>query len=243
MIGVFDSGLGGIMLLDNLAKNYPNQTFLFHAEREKAPFGNKSDAELITIFEDNYAFFKANKCSDIVLACNTLCSTIDFSKYHELKVHDIIEPTVNKMNLDKDARILVLATDKTTKKGRYTKLLNQNGYSNITAIALSELASMIETYQSQEDIKAYILSKTANLGKFDGVVLACTHYPAVSDVFAEIFQASIFDSNNLDFVFNSYEQALGEIIIDLKPDSKLESFLHRHLTVGYRYYENCSCIR
>ena len=62
MIGVFDSGLGGLLVLNDLAKDYPKQQFLFHPDRKNAPFGNRSDDELQAIFKENLTYFKKRGC-------------------------------------------------------------------------------------------------------------------------------------------------------------------------------------
>lgn len=241
MIGVFDSGLGGVLLLEKLAKNYPDQTFLYHADRKNVPFGNKNDQQLTEIFKENYQYFIDKGCTDLIVACNTMCSVINFNDYNRIKIHDIIASTVDKVNLDVNSNILVLGTEKTVEKGRYKQLLDNKNY-NVQSIALPKLASMIEEYCNYDVIKEYVYELIKDIKNIDGIVLACTHYPAVKKVFAELFDVPIYDSNDLLYDFLSKDDK-GEVIIDLKKDNDLEKYLHEHLTVRYKYYEDCFGIR
>lgn len=237
MIGVFDSGLGGTLLLENLAKNYPDQEFLFYANRKNAPFGKKSDEELKVIFNECITYFKSHGCSDLIVACNTLCSTIDFSEYSDIKIHDIISSTVQELNVALDSHILLVATTKTISKGRYLEILNQRGYHNISCVALGELAEMVENYASEDEVKAYISSVIPD-AKYDAIILGCTHFPAYHNVFKELYGAPIFDSNNLKYQFISKPSNRGAIYIDLEKDAMLEKFLSQHLKEEYHYYED-----
>lgn len=241
MIGVFDSGLGGILLLEKLAKKYPHQTFLYHADREHAPFGTKTDEELIEIFNRNYDYYLAKNCSDLIVACNTLCSTIDFSSYKAIKIHDIISSTIEQIDLAPGSNILILGTDKTIEKGRYADLLIKKGHLPISK-PLSKLASMIEDYHDIKEIDSYIHKELEDIRDIDAVILACTHYPAVIDIFQNIFNVPIYDSNDLTYSFLSDDND-GKVLIDLKKDDNLEKYLQRHVRVEYKFYEDSTSIR
>ena len=234
MIGVFDSGLGGLLVLNDLAKDYPKQQFLFHPDRKNAPFGNRSDDELQAIFKENLTYFKKRGCQDLLVACNTLCSTIDFSTYTDIRIHDIIEKTVNTVDVDNHAHILLLATAKTIEKGRYERLLKARGYNNITALALPLLATLIEEYAGEETVYDYLKLMFKDIKDVDAVILGCTHYPAVKEQIKAFFPVKIFDSNNLQYSFLSNDKK-GAVYLDLPKDEGLLHFLDHHLDISYQF--------
>ena len=245
MIGVYDSGLGGMLLLPELIKKYPNEKFLYLGDRERAPYGTKSKEELETIIADNFAFFKREGITDLVIACNTLCSVIDFNKDYEFKVHDIISKTAKQLVNEKESNIVVFATPLTIKLGRYEKELNALGCNHVCYHALTNLAKLIEDFASEEEIEKYLVSEFADLPeKVDAMILGCTHFPIVKKIFAKHYpNAHIYDSNDLEFDLTEKHEG-HEVVVVCKPEPSLDHFINDYVKVDYKYYEeDCSRIR
>jgi len=237
MIVVFDSGLGGISSLDNLLNRYPDYEFIFYGDRKNAPYGNRSKEDLINIFDICAEKFVEWGASDVLLQCNTMCSTIDFSKY-PFKIHDIIDSTVNEMqDFDSDVSVLVVATAATINAGRYQKALKERGYKNVDAYPLKELAGMIERYALDEEISAY-LKKELPDKEYDVLILACTHYPLYQHLFIP-YGKNIITSQDLeyDFVSKKDKEKAG-LKLCLEKDEDLMKFLQLHLHVPFEWYHD-----
>lgn len=245
MIGVYDSGLGGMMLLPNLLKQFPNEKFLYLGDRERAPYGNKSKAELEKIIALNHDFLRQEKITDLIYACNTLCSVVDFSKDEGFCKHDIISKTAAQIKLDADAKILVFATPLTIQMGRYEKELKRLGYHNIIAHPLTSLAKLIENFTDESIIEEYLASEFEKLPKdVDGIILGCTHFPIVQNIFKKYYpNAEIYDSNHLSYDLNLKNEG-SKVIICSKKEKALDEFINKYVKIDYCYYEeNCSNIR
>ena len=73
-IGVFDSGIGGLTVLDELINIIPNEDYIFYADSKNNPYGEKSDEELYNITSKIVDYLKEKGCRIIVIACNTATS-------------------------------------------------------------------------------------------------------------------------------------------------------------------------
>gem|GEM_PF-2171674 len=237
MILIYDSGLGGISALNAIVRRYPQRYFVFFGDRKHAPYGNKEKHELISIFENNIERFQRMGVTDIIMQCNTMCSTLDLNKY-PFKIHDIISETLKPFkHLDRHKQVLVCATKATINGGRYQKQLKEMGYKNVKAIALRELAGMIERYASESEIEAYLRSELHD-ERFDYVILACTHYPFYDYLFKKLTTAEIYDSRSLSYDFiGEVDKGKRGLYLDLEKDDKLLQFLDAHLEVEYQWYE------
>lgn len=212
-IGIYDSGIGGLFLLFSLYKRYPNHHYIYLGDQINAPYGTKDKTDLLNIARNNIEWFKSNDVNNIIVACNTLCSSGVFDlNIDDVNLYGIIEPTINQIELDLSSKILLLATPLTIKNGVYQSLLKIKGYTNIKAIALSELASMIEAGESEEKLLNYLQSELSMLDFIpDCIVLGCTHYPYVKRQLANLFDTIIYDSNDLNFDFGDNEASKLDI--------------------------------
>ena len=71
MIGVFDSGIGGLTLLGEIRKHLPNEDFIYFADTKNVPYSYKTPEQIRDYVEDAVKFLLENGCKCIVLACNT----------------------------------------------------------------------------------------------------------------------------------------------------------------------------
>lgn len=240
MILIYDSGLGGTSSIDNLRKKYPLHHFVYFGDRENAPYGNKNPEVLRELFEENLHKFSDQKIEDIVLQCNTLCSVLPFDNY-PVRVHDIIEKTLEKCkNFPLDTSFLVVGTSLTIQKGRYQNGLRNLGFVNVNAIALPQLAGMIENFASESEIRLYLEEKIGHQS-YDVVILGCTHFPFYQSIFKELCGGICLDSTNLEYEFISPPQKNGNLLLAMEKDDKLLRFLNKHIHSTYEWYELLSC--
>ena len=70
-IGVLDSGIGGLVTLDVIKKELPNENFIYIADSKNNPYGEKSDEELFNIVDNNVKYLLSRNVKMVILACNT----------------------------------------------------------------------------------------------------------------------------------------------------------------------------
>lgn len=201
-IGVFDSGIGGLTVLDELINIIPNEDYIFYADSKNNPYGEKSDEELYNITSKIVDYLKENGCRIIVIACNT--ATTRCIKYLRDKYKDLIfigtEPAI-KLACDNDYNnILVMATPGTIKSERTNLLVlnNKKENENIFLEACYGLAHAIETEgtEDEEEIVASIYEKYKD-ANIDAIVLGCTHYPYIKSLINKYFKdVPLLDGSN-----------------------------------------------
>ena len=148
-IGIFDSGLGGLWVLKHLKDKLPDYNYIFLGDQANVPFGGKTPDELFLIATSALDYlYGEKKCMGVVLACNTISSTIydrlrDWKdeKYFGKILFGIVRPTVE--SIDKQKPVVVFATPRTCESKVYEKFLSEN-VKNYIKIPLPQLAYLIE---------------------------------------------------------------------------------------------------
>lgn len=201
-IGVFDSGIGGLTVLEELKKVLPNEDYLFYADSKNCPYGEKSDTELFDITSNIVDYLIDKDSKIIVIACNT--ATTRCIKYLRDKYKNMIfigtEPAI-KVACDRDYKnILVMATPATIASERTSILVNDNkkDYENIYLVPCEGLADAIENddISKQEKIIGSIYEEYKEK-EIDAIVLGCTHYPHIKDLISKYFNdADLLDGGN-----------------------------------------------
>ena len=201
-IGVFDSGIGGLTVLDELLKVIPNEDYVFYADSGNNPYGEKTDEELYNITSNIVDYLIDKDCKIIVIACNT--ATTRCIKYLRDKYKDIVfvgtEPAI-KLACDNDYNnILVMATPGTIQSERTHLLVNDNikDHENVILEACPGLAHAIETDDpnDEEEILKKIYEKY-EYARIDAIVLGCTHYPHIKGLISKYFKnAVLLDGSN-----------------------------------------------
>lgn len=189
-IGVFDSGLGGLWVLKSLQAEMPNYDYVFLADQMNVPYGEKTSDELFEITIKALTFlFKEKNCAGVVLACNTISSTI-YERLRDWKdkeffgkiLFGIVHPTVE--SLDKESPLVVFATPKTCESVVYENFLNSH-VSSYLKIPMKELAYLIENGGDTYSYVSTFNDKVPN--EITRGALLCTHYGIVKDDFKNIF--------------------------------------------------------
>lgn len=184
MIGVFDSGIGGLSVLEELEKVLPNEDFYYYGDSINNPYGEKSDQELLEITSHIVDVLKEKGAKIIVIACNTATTRV-MKKLREKYPEMIFVGTVPaiKVASDHDSKnTLVMATEATIHSLRTAELIRDNKRKdqNIYLVSCPGLANAIET-KNEEKIKnilqeTFLPYKDKNI---DTIVLGCTHYPFI----------------------------------------------------------------
>lgn len=201
IVGVFDSGIGGLSVLSELEKILPNEDFYYYGDSLNNPYGEKSDEELFRITSGVVDYLVNKGCRLIVIACNT--ATTRCMKYLREKYKDIIfvgtVPAI-KVACDRDFKnTLVMATPATIESERTMELIRDNirKDQNIYLVACPGLANAIED-NDQERIEE-ILKETFREYKdkeIDSIVLGCTHYPFIKEeILKEMPGVSLLDGS------------------------------------------------
>lgn len=191
-IGVFDSGVGGLTVLDDLINHFPHEDFIFLADTKNNPYGTKSKAELEEIVERNIKYFENENVKAIVIACNTATAN-SYHLHPQVPLIRIIEPTA-KRALEVGKKILVLATDYTISSGIYQNFLGDKAI----GVKCSKFVGIVEeglmgTEIAQEVVRSHVEEYK---GKVDTVILGCTHFGLLTKEIKDVLgNINIIDSS------------------------------------------------
>jgi glutamate racemase len=191
MIGIFDSGSGGLTVAKAIRERLPSADILYFGDIAHAPYGERPRAELSRLTIEGLQLLKSRGASRIVSACNSVSASLAVSLFDALALSpaDLIEmvgPTVSFLR-GSDARLLLAATPATIESRIYQDAFAMLG-KEIQALALPGLAGAIEAGKSEAELERMIREAFAQSapGSFDALVLACTHYPLALAAFRKV---------------------------------------------------------
>jgi glutamate racemase len=196
MIGIFDSGSGGLTVLKALREVLPSCDVTYFGDIAHAPYGSKSQEELSGYVAEGLGILRERGADRLIAACNTASASIALSLYDAfgMEANSIIEmvgPTVSYFK-DSDARIALCATPATAKAGIYQNAFKMLG-KEVGMIAIPDLAGVIEFGEGEKKQKDLIATALKDIawGSFDVIILACTHYPLATKQFKAVVPSTI----------------------------------------------------
>lgn len=188
-IAVFDSGVGGISILNVLYSRMPHENFIYYGDSANAPYGEKTPEEVISAAENVTSKLLNLGAKAIVIACNTATSAAAStlrSKYPDVPIIGM-EPAVKPASeVGEHPTVLVMATPLTLAQPKFRKLIERyREFATYIDVPCHGLVELIEggTVNGCEMERCLdsILSPYINKAKIDAAVLGCTHYIHASD--------------------------------------------------------------
>lgn len=182
-IGMFDSGIGGITIYEEIHKLLPNENIIYLADSKNAPYGQKSKEEIIEFSIKNTELLLEKGCKLIIVACNTASTNAVKELRAKYKIPFIrIQPAIKPAALQSKTKVVgILATESTLSSNLYNEtsqkfaqgvmVIEQKGNGIVSLIESGKMFSE----EMDELIKKYI-SQMLNKN-IDNLVLGCTHYP------------------------------------------------------------------
>lgn len=205
-IAVLDSGMGGISVLKELALTYPSENFLYLGDALNAPYGNKSDRELLSITFKNIDHLKSYPIKALVLGCNTLSVNLrsEIEDYASLPVFGVYPPV--EKALINGGKVLLLATVRTAEKYQGIKKLDAVGLKGLAYDIEYNMFNLnvVSIPKALENSVGYFCDKK---GYYDTVILGCTHYNFIKNkVLIHFCPPEIF--SGVDFTVNQVGKIL-----------------------------------
>ncbi|MFV0531133.1 MAG: glutamate racemase [Flavobacteriales bacterium] len=198
-IGIFDSGMGGLTVMQSIKKCMPNEKVIYFGDTAHLPYGDKSKETLIKYSLDIVNFFLEKKAKAIVVACNSATSNawdeIVKRVGNKAFVFNVIDPVINKVAFELHSNIGVIATQATINSKFYNKKLRKlNRHIKVSTLATPLLVPIIEEGLAKSEIAKvtleYYLTNKA-LQNIDSLILGCTHYPIIYNQVNHFYQGKI----------------------------------------------------
>jgi len=220
MIGVFDSGSGGLTILDALHKRLPDQDFLYLGDHANAPYGHRGSDQIVTLTRNAVDTLMQAGCRLVIIACNTAAAVALRTRqqtwlptaYPDNRILGVLVPMVEAMTgvpwsqehpeehpvaaKREDRTIALFATRKTVESGAYVEeVCKRAPHLKLIQKACPGLVDAIEGGAGTRPMNGLIDGFVAEMldmagGAPDAALLGCTHFPLVENAFRTALPAT-----------------------------------------------------
>lgn len=178
MIGVFDSGLGGLTVVKEIKKLLPNVQIVYLGDTARVPYGTRSPETIRRFAEEDANFLINQKVDLIVVACNTVSSlALDVVKKNSnVPVFGVIQPAIDKaLKISKGKNIGLVGTRATVNSEAYSIVSKKHHASMLVPL-------IEEGFINGPEINLFIKKYFEDFkNKVDTLILGCTHYPIIKE--------------------------------------------------------------
>ncbi len=205
-IGVFDSGYGGLTILQQLRKSLPERDFIYLGDNARAPYGSRSFDVVYEFTRQAVMKLFDMGCELVILGCNTASAkalrTIQQNDLPvcapERRVLGVIRPTVEVIgSLTKSRHVGVVATEGTVRSESYElEIAKLHPDITVTGQACPLWAAIVEAGEADSEGAEYFVRKRIEqlLSKdplIDTIILGCTHYPLLMKALDKVVPAGV----------------------------------------------------
>lgn len=234
MIGVFDSGIGGLSVLREIYKACPTESTLYFADQQHIPYGSQSEADVQRFSDQICHYLIGQGANIIVVACNTAtAAAIDWLRQRYPNMLFVgMEPAIKPaVALTKSGKIGVLATAGTFKSQRYAHLMGR--YAQDVQLFQNSCIGLVGQIESghtadpktKEMLESFIRPMLEQ--GIDTLILGCTHYPFVQSLIQQIVGPNVQIIDPAPAVAKQTQRLLANL-----PTTDRKWRLHEHVTSG-----------
>jgi glutamate racemase len=192
-IGLFDSGVGGLTVLREVARQLPKESTIYFGDTARVPYGSKSRAVITRFSLEIAKFLRQEKVKMIVVACNTASAfaLAELRSRFEVPIIGVIEPGARAaLAATHSGRVGVIGTEGTIESQAYSEAIHQLkkeiqvfGQACPLIVPLVE-EGWLEKPVALEIVKEYLVPLLEN--QIDALVLGCTHYPLLKNLLSQV---------------------------------------------------------
>jgi glutamate racemase len=195
-IGIFDSGLGGLVLMRAIVKRLPLYDYIYLGDTKRVPYGNRSGATVYQYTEEAVDYLFHHGCQLVIVACNTASAEALRliqrgylrQHYHRRRVLGVVIPTAEVVAALEVVRVGVLATTRTVESEVYRREIKKL---NAHAVVFEQAAPLLVPLAENDGLewsKPIINKYIQPLMKknISALVLGCTHYPLMKQTIRKL---------------------------------------------------------
>jgi glutamate racemase len=193
VIGIFDSGLGGLTVVKEILNKLPQYKIIYFGDTARTPYGTKSAETVKRYAIENTKFLLERGAKIIVVACHTVSSTaipVLKEKFPNIPFFEVVTPSFKKaLKLTKNKKIGLIGTRTTVESGIYDQLFSQADseiklYSNPAPLLVPLIEEgWLKKPETRKIVKKYLIP--LKMKGIDTLILGCTHYPLIKKVIQE----------------------------------------------------------
>jgi glutamate racemase len=246
-IGVFDSGIGGLTVLQKIIETLPKENTVYLGDTARAPYGTKSVETVLRYSFENTEFLVQKGVKAVVVACNT-STAIALTQLRDslsIPVIGVIEPGVRRaIKSTKNKKVGVIGTEATIQSGAYTRALKEvDGGVEVYSRACPLFVPLVEEGWTDNDVvemtvKAYLGSLKQS--GIDALILGCTHYPLLKKAIREFIGSGVRLVDSAEETAREVETTLKKAVLTRRNGKGVHSFFvtdapDRFIEVGRRF--------
>ena len=246
-IGVFDSGIGGLTVLQKIIESLPKENTVYLGDTARAPYGTKSVETVLRYSFENTEFLVRKGVKAVVVACNT-STAIALTRLRDsvsIPIIGVIEPGVRRaIKITRNKKIGVIGTEATIQSGAYTRALKE---SDATVEVYSRpcplFVPLVEEGWTGNDVtemtvKAYLGSLRQS--GIDTLILGCTHYPLLKNAIRKFMGSGVGLVDSADEIAREVKTTLKKAGLTRRNGKGIHSFFvtdapDRFIKVGRRF--------
>lgn len=181
-IGVFDSGVGGLTVVDALRRRLPDESILYLGDTARLPYGSKSPDTVTRYTRRNIEFLTERGVKAVVVACNTASALALPNITSELPIWGVIEPGARKAAAaSRSGRVGVIATEATVRSDAYARALRRARPDlEVLSRPCPLFVPLVEEGWTDDPVTEQVAERYLRPLLDEGIdtlVLGCTHYP------------------------------------------------------------------
>lgn len=226
MIGLFDSGIGGLTVVRALRAARPDLSYVYLGDTARTPYGGKSPETIRRYAEEAADFLLAQGAKTIIIACNTVSALAAEhlrARHSKTSIFEVVGPAVRAAaRASKKKKIGLIATRATVASGIYeTRLREIDPSIEVVARHAPLLVSLVEENWIDQPETSAIAAKylaPVRQAEVDALILGCTHYPILKDRIAAVMGEGVA-------LIDSAEAVVKEFCATLEKDPTLAASL------------------
>ena len=194
MIGIFDSGLGGLTAYRELHKLLPNENFVYFGDTGRVPYGSRSYEILKRYTRQDINFLIENGADAILAACGTVSSVVldEIKTEYNVPIIGVVDASAAEaLEATKNGIVGVIGTGATVSSGAFEKKLIAGGAKKVVSVACPLFVPLVENGYIARDCEVTKLVAKDYLQKIkeagaDTLILGCTHFPIIAEIIGDI---------------------------------------------------------
>jgi glutamate racemase len=215
-LGMFDSGIGGLTVLDAVGRRLPRESVVYFGDTARLPYGTKSKETVTRFSEEIVRFLMTKNPKLIVVACNTASaySLPVIRSMVDIPVVGVVEPGAKAaLRVTRNNKIGVIGTRATIQSGAYLEAIqSRKPDAKVFSKACPLFVPLIEEGWVDHPVtlevaKHYLEHLTAC--EVDALILGCTHYPLLKSVLEQVVEPGVVLVDSAEETAREVEEVLG----------------------------------
>jgi glutamate racemase len=231
MIGVFDSGVGGLTVLRALIERIPDADYLYFGDTARLPYGSKSAATVAQYAVGAVRYLQDRGAELLVIACNTATALAldEIKAAAEVPVIGVVEPGADAaVAASRKRKVVVIGTEATVSSHAYRRALQAREVT-VQEKACPLFVPLIEEgwveHPVTEQVARIYLSEafSDDASDADVLVLGCTHYPLIKSLLRRVAPEHVAIVDSAESTARAVERQLGIERVASSTDGKAEN--------------------